>query len=263
MAPEACHDDEDLLTPGINGARRRDSGRHARCVRPPRCATSCRRRSRSRMAGGREDPTNFNAMRQRRYLHRRRVHYGTAPRSCSTSGAARICRSARARAGLRPGAPGARQQHRQGSALSQSSPNKAGCVWRSTHRVAPHHRWPVTSPDVKAAIAWARPTSTKSRLATAIIVAVAGCSAAGTWPRWPAHPDDPNSRQKLPKAPTVRGRGGRNLRPLRLGGRSTDERLDSSISWNGRGQNGDCPASGGVPRRVAGRTRTPECATFL
>ncbi len=268
MAPEALSTmTKDLLTPGINGARRRDrESTHDVSVAALRDVVSAADLD-LEWPMAEKTPPILDAMRQRRYLHRRRVHYGDSPAQLLD-----VWRRKDLPAQPAPVlvfVPGGAWVHGssigQGSALMSKLAEQGWVCLAIDYRVAPHHRWPRHVTDVKAAIAWARANVDKFG-GDRNFVAVAGCSAGGHLAALAGlTPDDPQFQAKLPEGAdssvdAVVGIYGR----YDWEDRSTDRACSiRRFPGTDRGQTDDCPASGGVPRRVAGRTRTPECATVL
>ena len=186
---------KDLLTPGINDVRRRDR-------------ESTREVSLAALRGvvssadldvewptAERTPPIWDAMRQRRYLYRRGVHYGNSPAQVLD-----VWRREDLPAHPAPVlifVPGGAWVHGkcmgQGSALMSRLAEQGWVCLGIDYRVAPHHRWPRHITDVKTAIAWARANVDKFG-GDRNFVAVAGCSAgghlsalAGLTPKDPAH----------------------------------------------------------------------------
>ena len=171
---------KDLLTPGINDVRRRDR-------------ESTREVSLAALRGvvssadldvewptAERTPPIWDAMRQRRYLYRRGVHYGNSPAQVLD-----VWRREDLPAHPAPGlifVPGGAGVHGkcmgQGSALMSRLAEQGWVCLGIDYRVAPHHRWPRHITDVKTAIAWARANVDKFG-GDRNFVAVAGCSAGG------------------------------------------------------------------------------------
>ncbi|MBW0016349.1 MAG: alpha/beta hydrolase [Mycobacterium sp.] len=170
----------DWRTPGINERRRRDreSSRDVAVaalqglVQPADLAL--------------EWPTPLNAsplweaVRDRRYLYRRAVHYGHHP-------AQKLDVWRRKDLPAQPApvlifVPGGAWVHGrsmlQGSALMSRLAEQGWVCLAIDYRVSPHHRWPRHISDVKTAIAWARANVDKFG-GDRSFVAVAGCSAGG------------------------------------------------------------------------------------
>ena len=176
-------------------------------------------------------------------------------------------RPTRAGADLRAGrCLGARQTNAlQGSALMSRLAEQGWVCLAINYRVSPHNRWPRHITDVKTAIAWARANVDKFG-GDRNFVAVAGCSAgghlaalAGLTARRPAIPGEAARRRRQ-----LGGRGGRDLRPLRLGGPlHSGARPVRRIPGAGGGPALDRPSPRGVPRRVADRARAPKCSAVL
>jgi acetyl esterase/lipase len=125
-------------------------------------------------------PPIWDAMRQRRYLHRRGVHYGDHPAQMLD-----VWRRKDLPAQPAPVlifVPGGAWVHGkamgQGTALMSRLAEQGWVCLAIDYRVAPHHRWPRHITDVKTAIAWARANVDKFG-GDRNFVAVAGCSAGG------------------------------------------------------------------------------------
>ncbi|KKC03911.1 alpha/beta hydrolase [Mycobacterium nebraskense] len=125
-------------------------------------------------------PPIWDAMRQRRYLHRRAVHYGDHRAQVLD-----VWRRKDLPAQPAPVlifVPGGAWVHGkamgQGSALMSRLAEQGWVCLAIDYRVAPHHRWPRHIIDVKTAIAWARANVDKFG-GDRDFVAVAGCSAGG------------------------------------------------------------------------------------
>lgn len=191
----------DWLTPGSNDARRRDR-------------ESTREASLAALRGvvsaadldvewptAERTPPIWDAMRQRRYLYRRAVHYGDSPAQ-----ALDVWRRKDLPAQPAPVlifVPGGAWVHGrcmgQGSALMSRLAEQGWVCLAIDYRVAPHHRWPRHITDVKTAIAWARANVDKFG-GDRNFVAVAGCSAGGHLSALAGlTPDDPAHRAELPE----------------------------------------------------------------
>ncbi len=125
-------------------------------------------------------PPVWGALRHRRYLHRRGVHYGDSPAQLLD-----VWRRKDLPAEPAPVlifVPGGAWIHGsrtiQGSALLSRLAEQGWVCLSIDYRVSPHHRWPRHIQDVKAAIAWARANVDKFG-GDRNFVAVAGCSAGG------------------------------------------------------------------------------------
>jgi len=146
-------------------------------------------------------PPIWEALRQRRYLHRRAVHYGDHPAQVLD-----VWRRKDLPAHPAPVlifVPGGAWVHGrsmlQGSALMSRLAEQGWVCLAIDYRVAPHHRWPRHITDVKTAIAWARANVDKFG-GDREFVAVAGCSAGGHLSALAGlTPDDPQYQQKLPE----------------------------------------------------------------
>jgi acetyl esterase/lipase len=125
-------------------------------------------------------PPIWDAVRNRRYLYRRSVHYGDAPAQVLD-----VWRRKDLPATPAPVLiflPGGAWVHGnrtlQGTALMSRLAEQGWVCLAIDYRVAPHHRWPRHITDVKTAIAWARANVDKFG-GDRNFVAVAGCSAGG------------------------------------------------------------------------------------
>jgi acetyl esterase/lipase len=149
------------------------------------------------------DPTPpiWDAMRQRRYLYRRGVHYGDSPAQLLD-----VWRRKDLPAQPAPVlifVPGGAWVHgsrmAQGSALMSRLAELGWVCLAIDYRVAPHHRWPRHISDVKTAIAWARANVDKFG-GDRNFVAVAGCSAGGHLSALAGlTPNDPQYEANLPE----------------------------------------------------------------
>lgn len=146
-------------------------------------------------------PPIWDAMRQRRYLYRRAVHYGNHPAQVLD-----VWRRKDLPAQPAPVlifVPGGAWVHGrcmgQGSALMSRLAEQGWVCLAIDYRVAPHHRWPRHITDVKTAIAWARANVDKFG-GDRNFVAVAGCSAGGHLSALAGlAPDDAAHRAELPE----------------------------------------------------------------
>ncbi|HEY3996122.1 MAG TPA: alpha/beta hydrolase [Mycobacterium sp.] len=146
-------------------------------------------------------PPIWDAMRQRRYLYRRAVHYGDHPMQVLD-----VWRRKDLPAQPAPVlifVPGGAWVHGksmgQGSALMSRLAEQGWVCLAIDYRVAPHHRWPRHIIDVKTAIAWARANVDKFG-GDRNFVAVAGCSAGGHLSALAGlTPDDSAYESKLPE----------------------------------------------------------------
>ncbi|OBI47722.1 alpha/beta hydrolase [Mycobacterium sp. E787] len=146
-------------------------------------------------------PPIWEAMRRRRYLYRRGVHYGNSPAQVLD-----VWRRKDLPAQPAPVlifVPGGAWVHGrcmgQGSALMSRLAEQGWVCLAIDYRVAPHHRWPRHITDVKTAIAWARANVDKFG-GDRDFVAVAGCSAGGHLSALAGlAPDDPAHRAELPE----------------------------------------------------------------
>jgi acetyl esterase/lipase len=146
-------------------------------------------------------PPIWDAMRQRRYLYRRGVHYGDSP--------AQVLDVYRRKdLPIQPApvlifVPGGAWVHGrsmgQGPVLMSKLVEQGWVCLAIDYRAAPHHRWPRHIIDVKTAIAWARANVDKFG-GDRNFVAVAGCSAGGHLSALAGlTPNDPQYQAKLPK----------------------------------------------------------------
>jgi acetyl esterase/lipase len=189
------------LTPGINDVRRRDRD-------------STREVSLAALRGvvsaadldvewptAERIPPIFDAMRQRRYLYRRGIHYGNSPAQVLD-----VWRRKDPPAQPAPVlifVPGGAWVHGrcmgQGSALMSRLAEQGWVCLAVDYRVAPHHRWPRHITDVKTAIAWARANVDRFG-GDRNFVAVAGCSAGGHLSALAGlTPDDSAHQAELPE----------------------------------------------------------------
>jgi acetyl esterase/lipase len=202
MAPEALSAmTRDWLTPGINDTRRRDRASTLDVsVAALRDVVSAPDLD-LEWPVAQKTPPILDAMRQRRYIYRRGVHYGDSP-------AQRLDVWRRKDLPAQPApvlifVPGGAWVHGssigQGSALMSKLAEQGWVCLAIDYRVAPHHRWPRHITDVKAAIAWARANVDKFG-GDRNFVAVAGCSAGGHLAALAGlTPDDPQLQAKLPE----------------------------------------------------------------
>jgi acetyl esterase/lipase len=146
-------------------------------------------------------PPIWDAMRQRRYLYRRAVHYGNSPAQVLD-----VWRRKDLPAQPAPVlifVPGGAWVHGrckgQGSALMSRLAEQGWVCLAIDYRVAPHHRWPRHITDVKTAIAWARANVDRFG-GDRDFVAVAGCSAGGHLSALAGlTPEDPAHQEHLPE----------------------------------------------------------------
>jgi acetyl esterase/lipase len=201
-APEAISAmRKDWRTPGIDEARRRDrESTHDVSVAALRGIVSSADLEMEWPVAERTPPI-WDAMRQRRYLYRRAVHYGDHPMQVLD-----VWRRKDLPAQPAPVlifVPGGAWVHGkamgQGSALMSRLAELGWVCLAIDYRVAPHHRWPRHVVDVKTAIAWARANVDKFG-GDRNFVAVAGCSAGGHLSALAGlTPDDPQYQTKLPE----------------------------------------------------------------
>jgi acetyl esterase/lipase len=201
-APEALSAmTKDWLKPGINDVRRQDRANIREVsVAALRGVVSAADLELEWPTAERTPPI-WDAMRQRRYLHRRAVHYGDHPAQVLD-----VWRRKDLPAQPAPVlifVPGGAWVHGksmgQGSALMSRLAEQGWVCLAIDYRVAPHHRWPRHITDVKTAIAWARANVDKFG-GDRNFVAVAGCSAGGHLSALAGltH-DDPVHRAHLPE----------------------------------------------------------------
>lgn len=146
-------------------------------------------------------PPIWDAVRQRRFLYRRAVHYGDHPAQVLD-----VWRRKDLPAQPAPVLiflPGGAWVHGrcmgQGSALMSRLAEQGWVCLAVDYRVAPHHRWPRHIIDAKTAIAWARANVDKFG-GDRDFVAVAGCSAGGHLAALAGlTPDDGQYDAKLPE----------------------------------------------------------------
>jgi acetyl esterase/lipase len=189
------------MTPGINDTRRRDRESLAEVsVAALRGVVSAADLELEWPTADRTPPI-WDAMRQRRYLYRRAVHYGDSPAQVLD-----VWRRKDLPAQPAPVlifVPGGAWVHGkcmgQGSALMSRLAEQGWVCLAIDYRVSPHHRWPRHITDVKTAIAWARANVDKFG-GDRNFVAVAGCSAGGHLSALAGlTPDDPAHRRELPE----------------------------------------------------------------
>ncbi len=201
-APEAISAmRKDRHTPGIDETRRRDrKSTHDVSVAALRGIVSSADLELEWPVAERTPPI-WDAMRQRRYLYRRAVHYGDHPMQVLD-----VWRRKDLPAQPAPVlifVPGGAWVHGraigQGSALMSRLAELGWVCLAIDYRVAPHHRWPRHIVDVKTAIAWARANVDKFG-GDRNFVAVAGCSAGGHLSALAGlTPDDPQYQARLPE----------------------------------------------------------------
>jgi acetyl esterase/lipase len=125
-------------------------------------------------------PPIWEALRQRRHLYRRAVHYGDSPAQMLDVWRRKDLPTEPAPVLIF--VPGGAWVHGsrtlQGSALISRLAEQGWVCLAIDYRVAPHHRWPRHIADVKTAIAWARANVDKFG-GDRNFIAVAGCSAGG------------------------------------------------------------------------------------
>jgi acetyl esterase/lipase len=192
---------KDWLTPGINDARRRDRESIPEVsLAALRGIVSAADLELDWPTADRTPPI-WDAMRQRRYLYRRAVHYGNSPAQVLD-----VWRRKDLPAQPAPVlifVPGGAWVHGrcmgQGSALMSRLAEQGWVCLAIDYRVSPHHRWPRHITDVKTAIAWARANVDKFG-GDRNFVAVAGCSAGGHLSALAGlTPDDPAHKGELPE----------------------------------------------------------------
>ena len=192
---------KEWFKPGINDVRRRDrASTHEVSLAALRGVVSSADLDLEWPAPDRTPPI-WEAMRQRRYLHRRAVHYGDSPAQVLD-----VWRRKDLPAHPAPVlifVPGGAWVHGrcmgQGSALMSRLAEQGWVCLAVDYRVSPHHRWPRHILDVKTAIAWARANVDKFG-GDRDFIAVAGCSAGGHLSALAGlTPDDPAHRERLPE----------------------------------------------------------------
>jgi len=146
-------------------------------------------------------PPIWEALRQRRYLYRRGVHYGDSPAQLLDVWRRKDLPTEAAPVLIF--VPGGAWVHgrsiMQGSALMSRLAEQGWVCLAIDYRVSPHHRWPRHIADVKTAIAWARANVDKFG-GDRNFVAVAGCSAGGHLAALAGlAPDDPVFGATLPE----------------------------------------------------------------
>jgi acetyl esterase/lipase len=192
---------KDWLTPGIKDERRRDreSTQEASLAALRGVVPSADLDGEWPTAE--RTPPIWDALRQRRYLYRRAVHYGNSPAQVLD-----VWRRKDLPAQPAPVlvfVPGGAWIHGrcmgQGSALMSRLAEQGWVCLAIDYRVAPHHRWPRHITDVKTAIAWARANVDKFG-GDRNFVAVAGCSAGGHLSALAGlTPNDPAHQAELPE----------------------------------------------------------------
>src|ERR1700742_2492008 len=192
---------KDRRTPNINEIRRRDrESTHEVSVAALRGVVSAADLETEWPAAERTPPI-WEALRQRRYLYRRAVHYGDHPAQVLD-----VWRRKDLPAQPAPVlifVPGGAWVHgramMQGTALMSYLAAQGWVCLAIDYRASPNHRWPRHITDVKTAIAWARANVDKFG-GDRNFVAVAGCSAGGHLAALAGlTPDDPDFEQKLPE----------------------------------------------------------------
>lgn len=168
------------LNPGINEARRRDRASTSEVSAAALRGIVSPADLELEWPAPERIPPVWGALRHRRYLHRRGVHYGNSPAQLLD-----VWR--RSDLPTQPApvlifVPGGAWIHGsrtiQGYALLSRMAEQGWVCLSIDYRVAPHHRWPRHIQDVKAAIAWARANVDKFG-GDRDFIAVAGCSAGG------------------------------------------------------------------------------------
>jgi acetyl esterase/lipase len=202
LAPEAVSAlTKDWLTPGINGARRRDrkSARDVSVAALSGIVSAADLDAEWPVA----DPTPpiWDAFRQHHYVYRRGVHYGDSPAQLLDVWRRKDLPTEPAPVLIF--VPGGAWVHGrsigQGSALMSRLAELGWVCLAIDYRVAPHHRWPRHITDVKTAIAWARANVDKFG-GDRNFVAVAGCSAGGHLAALAGlTPDDTQYQARLPE----------------------------------------------------------------
>lgn len=191
----------DWFTPGINDARRRDrESAHQVSVTALRGVVSSADLDAAWPAAERTPPI-WDALRQRRYLYRRAVHYGDSPAQLLDVWRRKDLPTEPAPVLIF--VPGGAWVHGtstlQGSALMSRLAEQGWVCLAIDYRVSPHHRWPRHIADVKTAVAWARANVDKFG-GDRNFVAIAGCSAGGHLSALAGlTADDPVFRAELPE----------------------------------------------------------------
>ena len=255
------------LTPGVNEDRRRDrESTHEVSVTALRGVVSSADLEAAWPTAERTPPI-WEALRQRRHLYRRAVHYGDSPAQMLDVWRRKDLPTEPAPVLIF--VPGGAWVHGsrtlQGSALISRLAEQGWVCLAIDYRVSPHHRWPRHIADVKTAIAWARANVDKFG-GDRNFVAVAGCSAGGHLSALAGLTgNDPAFQAALPEGAdsSVDAVVG-YLRPLRLGrplhsGARPVRRLPGA----GGGEAVDRPSPGSVPCCVADRPRAPKCTAVL
>lgn len=192
---------KDRRTPNINEIRRRDrESTHEVSVAALRGIVSAADLELEWPVAERTPPI-WDAMRQRRYLYRRAVHYGDHPAQVLDVWRRKDLPTQPAPVLIF--VPGGAWVHGksmgQGSALMSRLAEQGWVCLAIDYRVAPNHRWPRHIIDVKTAIAWARANVDKFG-GDRNFVAVAGCSAGGHLSALAGlTPDDSVYESKLPE----------------------------------------------------------------
>ena len=192
---------KDWLTPGINETRRRDRASAQEVSRAALRGVVSSADLDAEWPTAEQAPPIWDAIRQRRHLYRRGVHYGNSPAQVLD-----VWRRQDLPAQPAPVlifVPGGAWVHGtcmgQGSALVSRLAEQGWVCLTIDYRVAPHHRWPRHLTDVKTAIAWARANVDKFG-GDRNFVAVAGCSAGGHLSALAAlTPNDPAHQAELPE----------------------------------------------------------------
>lgn len=192
---------KDWLTPGINDVRRRDRETTYEVTLAALRGVVSAADLDTEWPTVEKTPPIWDALRQRRYLYRRGVHYGNSPAQVLE-----VWRRKDLPAQPAPVlifVPGGAWIHGrsmgQGSALMSRLAEQGWVCLAIDYRVAPHHRWPRHITDVKTAIAWARANVDRFG-GDRNFVAIAGCSAGGHLSALAGlTPDDPAHRAELPE----------------------------------------------------------------
>jgi acetyl esterase/lipase len=192
---------KDRRTPNIDEIRRRDrESTHEVSVAALRGIVSAAELELEWPVAERTPPI-WDAMRQRRYLYRRAVHYGDHPAQVLDVWRRKDLPTQPAPVLIF--VPGGAWVHGksmgQGSALMSRLAEQGWVCLAIDYRVAPNHRWPRHIIDTKTAIAWARANVDKFG-GDRNFVAVAGCSAGGHLAALAGlTPDDSTYESKLPE----------------------------------------------------------------
>ena len=177
---------KDWLTPGINETRRRDRASAQEVSRAALRGVVSSADLDAEWPTAEQAPPIWDAIRQRRHLYRRGVHYGNSPAQVLD-----VWRRQDLPAQPAPVlifVPGGAWVHGkcmgQGSALVSRLAEQGWVCLTIDYRVAPHHRWPRHLTDARPRSRGRGPTSTSSA-AIAISLRWLAVRPADTCPRWP------------------------------------------------------------------------------